>query len=119
MAIKKRIEPPVNLRVNKNNDVLLTITIGNAQVGGSVVRYKGASEPIGKGEIKNLNLGNGGVINGKILKITTNVVDVNEFTNGMVIAFFFHNATPVTFFYSDGVNNDGDIFSLQTEFNLI
>lgn len=108
----------IPVKVNLDTTVLLTVTIGNAQIGGNVVRWKSNPNILAKGEIKNLNLGLGVDIRGKILKVTTNVLDVNEVTNGIVIVHYFHNGNPSSFTYEDRVEKDGDILQLVTEYTF-
>jgi hypothetical protein len=117
MALKKRTET-VALSVIKKQNILLTITIGNAQIGGNVVRFKNASGILGKGEIQNLDLGLGSDLIGKTLKVTTNILDVNDQTNGVVVTYFFHNCDPAATMFHDTVKDDGDIFSFIVEFNF-
>lgn len=106
---------------NQNTDVFLAVTIGNAQIGASIVKWKNTTDIIKKGEISNLNLGNGANIlnNRKTLQIRTNILDVNPSTNGVVVTYYFHNATPSTLTLNNYVENEGDIFSfdLDVEFN--
>jgi hypothetical protein len=117
MALKK-VSKSVNLKAVADQNVFLTITIGNAQIGGSVVRFKNSPTIIGKGEIKNLSLGLGSGLIGKVLKVTTNVLDVNQQTNGIVVTYFFHNCAPVVIVFNDTVNSDGDILSYLVDFNF-
>lgn len=119
MNIKQRTEPAVNVTVDKTSDVYLDITIGNAQIGGSVVRFAGNTSIIAKGTISNLNLGLGQSLVGQTIQVVTNVLDVNSITNGIVITNYFHNANPATFPYNDTVDNDGDIFSLTTQYTFV
>lgn len=115
MKIKTRKEAISSLVTDQNENVYLTITIGNAQIGGSVVRWKGSSEIIGKGEISALNLGKGSSVKGKTLAIMTNVLDVNLATNGIVINYYFQNASDASVTFSDTVDNHGDVFSLELD----
>ena len=109
----------MTVTVDKSSQIYLDITIGNAQIGGSVVRFAGNTAIIGKGSITNLNLGLGQSLVGQTLQVVTNVLDVNSVTNGIVVTNYFHNATPAIYPYSDTVDNDGDIFSLTTQYNFI
>jgi hypothetical protein len=118
MAVKKVIKTDISVKVNLDTPILLTITIGNAQIGGNVVRWKNSQTILAKGEIKNLNLGLGVDIRGKTLKVTTNVLDVNEATNGIVINHYFYNGSPSLFTYEDRVEKDGDILQLITEYTF-
>ena len=117
MAIKKSSKT-VSLKAASDENVLLTITIGNAQIGGNVVKFKNSSDVIGKGEIINLELGMGADLSGRTLKVTTNILDVNEQTNGIVVTYFFSGCTPAATMFHDKVDNDGDIFSYLVEFNF-
>lgn len=117
MNVKRRTESE-ELTVGGTENVFLTVTIGNAQIGGNVARFKNSSVILAKGEITNLDLGPGADLCGKTLKVTTNVLDVNEQTNSIVITYFFHACTPPVTFFHDTVTNDGDIFSLSVEFSF-
>ena len=119
MNIKPRTEPPVSVTVDRTSDIFLDITIGNAQIGGSIVRFLNNPSIIGKGTINNLSLGLGQSLVGQTIQVVTNILDVNSVTNGMVVTNFFHNATPATFTYNDTVDADGDIFSLTTQYNFV
>ena len=118
MAVKKITKTDISVKVNLETPILLTVTIGNAQIGGSVARWKNNQNILAKGEIKNLNLGLGFDIKGKTLKITTNVLDVNEVTNGIVINHYFYNGTPALYTCEDKVEKDGDILQLITEYTF-
>lgn len=115
MTIKKRAES-VELQVQPGQNIFLTVTIGNAQIGGNVVLYKGTSVILAKGEINNLSLGMGADLAGKTLTVVTNILDVNEQTNGVVVTYFFHAATPAVTVFHDTVDNEGDIFSFSVDF---
>ncbi|WP_298119098.1 hypothetical protein [Flavobacterium sp.] len=112
MKIKTRKETFNSQVVNQNSDVYLTITIGNAQIGGNIIKWKDSSNILAKGEISNLNLGKGSTIIGKTLEIFTNILDVNPMTNGVVATYYFHNANAPSVTFDDTVNNHGDVFSL-------
>lgn len=118
MAVKKVTKTDISVKVNLETTVFLTVTIGNAQIGGNVVRWKNNPNVLAKGEIKNLKLGLGIDIKGKILKVTTNVLDVNAVSNGIVIVHYFHNGNPAPFTYDDRVEKDGDILQLITEYTF-
>lgn len=114
----KSSKKSVDLTPGSNSDIFLTITVGNAQIGGSIVRF-GDSSIIGKGEIENLNLGKGSELFGKTLQVMTNILDVNEQTNGIVVTYFFSSCMPPAVSFFDRVDNDGDIFSFEIEFNFL
>lgn len=118
MSIKKRTRN-IDLQVTSNSsDVLLTVTIGNAQIGGSLVQWDDDSTILAKGEITNLNLGNGNSIKGKKLKLITNVLDANDQTNGIVVTNFFHNCNPQFDTFDDNVDDDGDIYQITTNYTF-
>jgi len=117
MKVKKRTES-VNMVADGTDDVLLTITIGNAQIGGSIVKIKTPSTVLGKGEIQNLKLGKKEDLQGKTITVTTNILDVNEQTNGIVVTYFFHACQAPVAMFNDKVDNDGDIFSFIIDFNF-
>lgn len=116
MQIKQRSES-VDLIPEGNNEVFLTITIGNAQIGGSIVKFDN-SPNIGKGEIQNLDLGKASELVGKVLKVSTNILDVNQQTNGVAVTYFFSSCQPPAISFFDKVDNDGDIFSFNIDFNF-
>jgi hypothetical protein len=118
MAIKKRIEPPVDVFVQPGETAFLTIIIGNAQIGGSIVKFKDSSTVFAKGKIKDLEIGKAEDLVGKTLKITTNVLDSNTATDKISVTHNFKNGTPASFPFFDSVDNAGDIFSLITEYNF-
>ncbi|MES2484342.1 MAG: hypothetical protein V4581_00100 [Bacteroidota bacterium] len=104
--------------LNPEAKVYLTITIGNAQIGGTLVKWNDTDGNLGKGIIQNLYLGYGHEISGRNLDLFTNIIDVNPQTNGVVVTYYFHNCDPVTFTLSDSVDNEGDIFSFRTHINF-
>jgi hypothetical protein len=105
--------------INPEAKVFLTVTIGNAQIGGTLVQWVGQPGHIGKGIIQNLYLGKGHEIAGNNLDLFTNVLDVNPATNGVVVTYYLHNCEPDAFTLSGRVDNEGDIFSFATQVNFI
>lgn len=118
MEVKFRNEQFSMTIDNKGLDVLLTITVGNAQIGGSIVKWVDENTILKKGAIVNLNLGKGSEIIGKVLEITTNILDVNSQTNGVVTTNYFHNTKKLSKSFSDTLDNDGDVFSLTQTINF-
>jgi len=118
MAVKKLVKTNISVKVLLKQTVYFTVSIGNAQIGGSIVRWKNSQVSLAKGEITNLDLGPGEKIKGKILRVTTNVLDVNEQTNGIIVSHYFYNGSPSLFSYEQRVNSDGDILQLVTEYNF-
>ena len=104
--------------LNPNADVYVTVTIGNAQIGGTRVSWTNDGIILRKGSITSLNLGPGSGCTGKTLELYTNIVDINEATNGVVVTYYFHNATPATVTLNDQVDADGDFFSFITNANF-
>lgn len=122
MAIKKIKKGPTSITVQATDDIVLTVTIGNAQAGGNVVDLDG--QRLGKGRIENLHLGKGADIRGKNLVITTNVLDINPSSNRISITHFFLGGKPSVFSYPEkgddpGVDNDGDIYSLTARYKFV
>lgn len=118
MEIKKRTETINSLITNLKQDVLLTITFGNAQIGGNIISWEGEETIITKGKVANFNLGIGSAIKGKKLKIESNILDVNTQTNGVVVTYYFDNAIESAMTFDDKVDNHGDIFSLTLYVNF-
>jgi len=116
MSVKTRIMPDVALSIDPAVDAFISITIGNTQIGGSIVRFKGETEPIDKGRIRNVLIGNGNTLTGKTLEVITNVLDSNKATNKISIAHKFPGCTPAAFLYTDEVDANKDIFSLITTY---
>jgi hypothetical protein len=66
-------------------DVTLTIKIGDAQLGASIVKLE--EKELGIGKIENLQIGKGPDIAGKTLSIKSIVSDVNDKTNHTSICY--------------------------------
>ncbi len=117
MAVKEVTVGTKNIQVKPEANVHLTITIGNAQIGGSIVKDE-TGHIIAKGEKIDIALGNGTELNKKTYTIITNVLDVNKSTNGIVVTHYFHNGEPSTFTHTGKVDDDGDIYSLTTTYKF-
>lgn len=118
MTIKKRKKPPADIFVRSYQTVFITVNIGNAQIGGSVLKFKHSTDVFAKGKINNFKIGKGEDLVGKTLKITTNVLDSNSSTNKISITHDFKNGFTSTFPFYGTVDNEGDVFSLTTEYNF-
>jgi hypothetical protein len=121
MAIKVKKVPPVDLEVKQTEKVFITVVVGNQQIGGSILQYKGEAEPFEKGRIKDVELGKGSKINGKQLLVETNVLDSNTATDKVVVRHTFKNEKGdeiAKFQYEDEVATHRDILSLQTQYNF-
>jgi len=98
--------------------ITLTIIIGDAQLGSSLVLLEG--QELGRGEIKNMEIGRGADIVGKILKVKSIVTDVNDNTNRMSIIYQLRGGQDdKSYSLEDIVSEDGDstIFRAKVEFN--
>lgn len=121
MKVKKVKQGPFTIEVNEQDPTVLSVTIGNAQIGGSVVRIDGTQ--IVKGAIHNFVLGAGADLIGKQVTVITNVLDVNPASNKISITHFFFNGTPPVFSYPFPgedleVDADGDVLSLTATYTF-
>src|SRR5688572_26359924 len=119
MPVQKRTEDIQELRLKDGKNLFLTVIIGNAQIGASVVKFKGSSDILAKGEIVQLDIGNAADIAGKKLRVVTRVLDANEATNKIIVTHEFENGTPASFSYEDEVEENQDVFTLTTDYKLI
>src|SRR5436305_14664851 len=109
MAVKQVQKGPSAVTVKDSEQASLTVIVGNAQIGGNLVKLDGIQ--IGKGDITALPLGSGSTLKGKTLTVITNVLDVNVETNKVSITHSFGGTTQPDFVYNDTVDNDGHIYS--------
>lgn len=121
MKVKKVKKGPFTIEVNEQDPIVLSVTIGNAQIGGNVVRV--GSTQIAKGAIQNLVLGTGADLIGKELTVISNVLDVNPSSNKIAITHFYFNGTPPVFPYPFPgedleVDADGDVLSLTATYTF-
>ncbi|HUR12602.1 MAG TPA: hypothetical protein VM012_14600 [Flavitalea sp.] len=121
MEIKKRKEEPLNILLRKNKGtVFLTIKIGNAQIGGSIVQFTDEDEPFEKGKIKKLPLGKFNTLNNRTINVITNVLDSNSATNKIIVRHQFHyeeeEVEVITI--EDEVLNHNDILSITTTYQF-
>ncbi len=72
--------------VRNSQPVKLTVVIGDAQLGTSLVRI-GTRQPLAVGQIKGLSLGKGSTLRGRTLFIKSVVTDVNDKTNHTSITY--------------------------------
>lgn len=77
-------------RVGSGN-LSLTVVIGDAQFGTSILKLDG--ENIQLGIIDNVSLGTGSDLIGKVLTIKTIVSDVNDATNHTSVTYSFREGT--------------------------
>lgn len=97
--------------------VLLTIRIGDAQIGGSVVKRDG--EPVGKpGAVNRLPLGKGTDLVSDSIEIKTLVADVNDDTNETSVTYVLQGALPETIVAKRRVANNGDGVLYRTKISF-
>ena len=116
--------PPVTISLRKTKMVAMTIKIGNAQIGGSILQFEGDAEPFEKGRVKDVEIGKGAALDGRRLQVETNVLDSNTATNKIVIRHIFHyneGDTINTITIEDEVEEHRDVFSCTATylFNLV
>src|SRR5580704_7580066 len=82
-------KPLVNLSINLDQ-VFVTITIGNYQIGGSYLFFTDdPNTTVGKGNISQLLIGDRAVIQGRTLKIITTVLDANPSSTAIAVTIGF------------------------------
>lgn len=117
MTIKTKSQV-IDLALTLTGRVVFSVTVGNGQIGSSLVTFNDDPAVIAKGVVTNLDLGPAAALKGKTLHVVTNVLDTNNATNGIVITNFFSACTPAATVDTDIVDNDGDVYSLTTDFNF-
>jgi hypothetical protein len=80
----KRVSMETDYKV-ATDSVTLSIIVGDAQIGSSLVLRDGVE--LGRGEINGLTIGKGPEINGKTLSIKSVVTDVNDATNQTSVTY--------------------------------
>jgi hypothetical protein len=99
------------------NEVFLTVSIGDAQIGGSIVLI--GSKAIGRNQIEKLSLGDGADLKGKSVKIKTTVADVNDQSNRTSVTYKFSGGpNPLNTEVTSEVDNDGDSMVFNAKFAL-
>jgi hypothetical protein len=118
MPVTKRIETPRNIIVQKDQTILLSVIIGNQQIGSSTVKFKFTSVILAKGEITNLEIGKGSDIIGKTLRVATRVLDANTATNKVSVIHRFDNASPADSLFEDELAEGQDVFTLLVDYKF-
>lgn len=121
MSIKRRTESPQTIQLGSASRVFLTVTIGNAQIGGSVVQFKDAGQPLSKGTIVDLDLGPSGELANRTLLVQTSVIDSNPSINRIVFTHLFHDEQGTqldSFQIKDQVDSDGDVLISLATYNF-
>jgi hypothetical protein len=98
-------------------EVLLSVIVGEAQLGGSAVKLGG--KEIGRGEIKDLKLGNGSRLAGKKVSVKTVVTDTNDKTNHTSVRYTLTGgAVDARHDLSIDVDQEGEsvIYRIEVEF---
>jgi hypothetical protein len=119
MSIKKREEPAVELHVHPSDDVRLSIEVGNAQIGGSIIRFDDGKDIIAKGEINDIMLGDGAHLVGKTIRVTTNVLDSNPDSNKISVRHIYKHCDPSSYTYTDELDHSGEVLSLVTRYSFV
>ena len=102
-----------------NGQVTLTIIIGDAQLGSSLVSLNGKELQRGD-DIVDCPIGNGPDIKGKALKIDTVINDVNDATNHTSVTYQLKGGIQDSTYNLEGtVASEGDSLIYRATFNLI
>ncbi len=122
MEIKPKKLPDQLLTVMKTKNVLVTVVIGNAQIGSSRLKFEEETDAVATGKIKNQSVGTGRDLPGKKLNIITRVLDSNPRNNKISIKHIFHYEDGREIFILDEtdneVDNNMDIFSLEVSYQF-
>src|ERR1700744_2262641 len=116
MNVKTKIQDPMDIILSAGDISSLTVRIGNIQVGGSIVQFADQPDILAKGTITNLQLGDGGILKNRALKVTTNVLDRNPATLNISVKHLFDNGNPAVQQLADTVDNAGDVYSWVTTY---
>jgi len=118
MASQKKTIDPQNLSVSANKMVSLTIFAGNTHIASSTVKFKGSSEILAEGEIKDFEIGKGSDLVGKTLKVFSRVVKQGP-SPKISLTHQFKNTVPAKFEFKDDVFEPGNLFfTYTTEYNF-
>jgi hypothetical protein len=122
--IKQRRAPEMKVvdlqsdyKVVDTRNVSLSIRIGDAQIGSSIVFLD--DKEIGRGDVADLSLGKGSKIKNKSVKVKSVVTDVNDMTNKTSITYIFKGGVLDQSFSSNAtVDENGDSIIYRGIFSI-
>jgi hypothetical protein len=98
-------------------DIYLSIIIGDAQLGSSIVYVE--DKEIKKGDINHEKIGSGIDLMGKKIKIKTVVTDVNDMSNYISVTYSLSGgASPLSITKESVVDEDGDSVIHRAVFSI-
>jgi hypothetical protein len=113
----KVIDLQSDYKVVDTRNVSLSIRIGDAQIGSSIVFLE--DKEIGRGDIADLSLGKGSKIKNKRVKFKSVVTDVNDMTNKTSITYIFKGGVLDQSFSSNAtVDENGDSIIYRGIFSI-
>lgn len=113
----KVIDLRTDYHVKEQEPIILNILFGDAQIGSSIIFLE--DQELGRGEIKELEIGIGGNLKGKKLKIKSVATDVNDMSNHTSITYEFKGGMFDHSFFSKGiVEENGDSIIYRAIFSL-
>jgi hypothetical protein len=113
----KLVTLEASVHFKQEGDVTLTVVIGEAQIGGGVIKID--DKQVGVAPIENLPLGSGSELKGKKLLIKTIVSDENPQTNKTSVTYLFDQTGEKQSFVSSAeVEHDKDVIGYWAKFKL-
>ena len=114
--MKTVIKNPVKLTVT-GDPVILTVVIGDGQLGGTNVQFEGDPNPLAQGDITGLKLGSKANLANKTLDVTS-VVHAISPTTDVSETDRFSGTDQNNFEYDDTVDNSGDFYTLTRKYQF-
>ena len=115
MSVKRRTEPVKEIKVNGDEEISLSVIIGNGHIGSSAVKFRYTSDVLGQGEVTDLPLGKGSAIIGRTLRVATRVLIASS-SNKIVITHTFKNGDPAESVFHDEAGDNHDVFTLVADY---
>lgn len=117
--MRKEVKLQSEYKVAQRN-IILSVLIGNAQMGSSIVFFKNDVVPIKLGEINACELGMGQDLIGKKLKIHTIVTDLNAQSNDMQVTYILSGGDPEekSIAVNATVEREGEVVNFYASFQL-